>query len=98
MIQHRPQYQYESVQQFFVLSGIASRPFQFIYQVKLFVDALLYRRNETVGLSKLILLLAFVGHTRISGCEPGGVSSQVGEPQLSRAGDRGASRFNIASR
>jgi hypothetical protein len=79
MVQHRPQHRYEGVQQFFVLSGIASRPLQFIYQVKLFVDALLYRRNETVGLSKLILLLAFVGHTRIlkrkpPGCEPGGFS------------------------
>jgi hypothetical protein len=47
MIQHRPQHRYESVQQFFVLSGIAPRPLQFMYQVKLFVDALLYRRNET---------------------------------------------------
>ena len=84
MIQHRPQHRYESVQQFFVLSGIASRPLQFIYQVKLFVDALLYRRNETVGLSKLILLLAFVGHTRIlkripPGCEPGGAIASISD-------------------
>jgi hypothetical protein len=64
MIQHCPQHLYESVQQFFGLSGISARPLQFVYQLKLFFDALLYFRNVTVGLSKVIALLAFVGHAR----------------------------------